>query len=94
MQDQHDRSADSSASADLDDELLRCRMVIVGLFSGAVERDDRATYEDLRRNCLACGDRAPCEADLRGDPTSPVWQRYCPNAAKLNALAAAERVRG
>ena len=91
MQEQYDRPADSSARADLGDELLRCRMVIVGLFSGALERDDSATFEYLRRNCLACGDRAPCEADLRGDPASPFWQRYCPNAAKLNALAASER---
>jgi hypothetical protein len=93
MQDQHDRSADSSARADLGDELLRCRMVIVGLFSGALERDDSATFELLRRNCLACGDRAPCEADLRCDAANPVWQRYCPNAAKLNALAASQRAR-
>ena len=93
MQDQHDRSAESSASADLGDELLRCRMVIVGLFSGALERDDSATFEYLRRNCLACGVRAPCEADLRGDPAGPAWRRYCPNAAKLDALAASERAR-
>ena len=93
MQDLHDRSVESAASADLGDELLRCRMVIVGLFSGALERDDSATFELLRRNCLACGERAPCEADLRGDPVNPVWQRYCPNAAKLNALAASERAR-
>ncbi len=94
MKDQHDRSAESSATADLGDELLRCRMVIIGLFSGALERDDSATFESLRRNCLACGDRAPCEADLRGDPANPAWRRYCPNAAKLTALAVAERARG
>jgi hypothetical protein len=93
MQDQHDRSAESSATADLGDELLRCRMVIVGVFSGALERDDSATFEALQRNCLVCGDRAPCEADLKGDPANPAWQRYCPNAAKLNALAAAARER-
>ena len=91
MQDQHDRSAESSASADLGDELLQCRMVIVGLFSGAVERNDSATFASLQRNCLVCGDRAPCEADLRSDPASPAWRNYCPNAAKLTALAAAEQ---
>jgi len=94
MQDQRVRSAESSAAVDRGDELLRCRMVIVGLFSGALERDDSAAFEELRRNCLACGDRAPCEADLRGDPANPVWRRYCPNAAKLEALVASERVRG
>ena len=93
MQDQHDRLVESS-TADLGDELLRCRMVIVGLFSGAVERDDSATFESLQRNCLACGDRAPCEADLRDDPANPLWQTYCPNAAKLNALAVAGQARG
>jgi hypothetical protein len=94
MQDQHDGSEVSSATADLGDELLRCRMVIVGLFSGAVERDDSATFDLLRRNCLACDDRARCEADLKDDPANPVWRRYCPNAAKLNTLAAAEQARG
>ena len=93
MQDQHDRSVESTATAELGDELLRCRMVIVGLFSGAMERDDGATFELLQRECLACDARAPCEADLRGDPANPVWQRYCPNAAKLNALAASEQAR-
>ncbi len=93
MQDQHDRSVESSVSADQGDELLRCRMVIIGLFSGALERDDSAAFELLRRDCLACGDRAPCEADLSGDPANPVWRRYCPNAAKLDALAVSERAR-
>jgi hypothetical protein len=93
MQDQNDRPTEPPASADLGDELLQSRMVIVGLFSGALERDDSATFELLRRNCLACDDRARCEADLRDDPVNPVWQRYCPNAAKLNALAASERAR-
>ena len=93
MQDRRDRSAESSAMDDLGDELLRCRMVIVGLFSGAMERDDGATFELLQRECLACDARAPCEADLRGDPASADWRRYCPNAAKLEALAASERAR-
>lgn len=90
---QHDRLIESSATPDLGDELLRSRMVIVGLFSGALERDDSATFEELRRNCLACDDRVPCEADLKGDPANPVWQGYCPNAARLNALAAPEQTR-
>jgi len=94
MQDHDDRWAESAATTELGDELLRCRMVIVGLFSGAMERDDSATFDLLRRNCLACDDRARCESDLRDDPANPVWRRYCPNAAKLNTLAASERARG
>ena len=50
MQDQNDRPMEPPASADLGDELLQSRMVIVGLFSGALERDDSATFELLRRN--------------------------------------------
>jgi hypothetical protein len=63
-------------------------MVIVGLFSGALERDDAATFEALKRNCLACADRTPCEADLKRDPVNPVWESYCPNAKALKALVA------
>jgi len=31
---------------------------------------------------------------LRDDPANPLWQTYCPNAAKLNALAVAGQARG
>ncbi len=90
---QQSREPQPSATPDSGDELLQCRMVIVGLFSGALERDDRATYEGLKRSCLACSDRAPCEADLKNDPANPVWETYCPNADKLNALVARGQAR-
>ena len=85
---QRRKAPQQSATPDLGDELLQSRMVVVGLFSGAVERSDSATYDQLRRRCLACDCRGPCEADLRRDPANPAWQAYCPNAATLTAFLA------
>ena len=80
--------AGNAATADLGDELLKCRMSIIGLDFGAVERDYAATIDKLKHNCLACRQRAPCTVDLRRDPTNQVWEAYCPNSEALNALVA------
>lgn len=85
---QRRKALKQSATPDLGDELLQTRMVVVGLFSGAVEREDSAAFDALRCRCLACDCRGPCEADLRRDPASPAWQAYCPNAETLTALLA------
>jgi hypothetical protein len=77
-----------SATPDPGDELLQSRMVVIGLFSGAVARDDGAGFGELNRRCVACDCRGPCEADLRRDPANPVWQAYCPNAEAFTALLA------
>jgi len=85
---QRRKALEHSATPDLGDELLQSRMVVIGLFSGAVERSDSATFNALRRRCLACNCRGPCEKDLRLDPADPAWQAYCPNAPTLTALLA------
>ena len=85
---QRRKTPQQSAAPDLGDELLQSRMVVIGLFSGAVERDDSATFNELRRRCVGCDCRGPCEKDLRFDPVNLAWQAYCPNAKTLNALLA------
>jgi hypothetical protein len=35
---------------------------------------------------IRCDFPRACEEDLRRYPNNPVWQSYCPNAAKLIAL--------
>ena len=83
-----DHSKEQSTADELGDELLRCRMAIVGLHSGAVEREHGATFETLRQHCLGCRDRGPCVMDLKRDPTNQVWEAYCPNSEALYGLVA------
>ena len=47
----------------------------------AIESGD--LFEELNRRCFNCSSQEACAVDLRRDPTSPVWETYCPNAAIL-----------
>ncbi len=71
------------------DELLGCRMAMLGLDLFAVEGGGNVTLEEIMRNCAECGYREACVADLKRDPNDPVWETYCPNAKALVGLAAA-----
>ena len=73
----------SMGSSDEHDDLLDCRMAMLGL--DAIEGDDG--YNEIRRCCRSCGFREACAVDLERDPNNPVWETYCPNAGKLVALA-------
>jgi hypothetical protein len=46
-----------------------------------------STVRELVERCTTCENPDQCEWDLRQDATNPTWQTYCPNAAKLMALA-------
>ena len=67
------------------DELLGCRMAMLGLDLFAVD----GGIEQIMRNCVDCGHREACTADLKRDPNDPVWETYCPNAKALLGLAEA-----
>ena len=73
----------SKASSDAHDDLLDCRMAMLGL--DLIEDDD--AYDEIRRRCTSCGYREACAVDLKRDPNNPVWETYCPNAGRLVALA-------
>jgi hypothetical protein len=64
--------------------LLPRRMAALDL-----DRDTLApsTVRELVERCTTCESPEQCEWDLRQDPTNPAWQAYCPNAARLIALA-------
>jgi hypothetical protein len=66
-------------------DLLDCRTGMLGLDLYAIESDE--VFEHLMRRCLGCRFQDVCAVDLRRDPTSPVWETYCPNAAVLDELA-------
>ena len=74
-----------SRPASLDD-LLGCRMAMLGLDLGAAESSGGELFETITRRCASCDSRQACELDLRRDPNDPVWETYCPNTATLVAL--------
>jgi hypothetical protein len=68
------------------DDLLDCRMAMLGLDLSAVEGYDGAMFKTISQRCTGCYFRKACELDLKRDPNDPVWETYCPNTATLIAL--------
>ena len=71
------------------DELLDCRMAMLGLNLDATKGD--TFNEIIMRRCASCGYREACAVDLKRDPNNPVWETYCPNTGAFVALAEARR---
>lgn len=84
------RSTGKSTTSDDHDDLLECRMAMLGLDFGKTERNESDTFDEIRRRCMSCGYREACAVDLKRDPNSPVWETYCPNSGALIALAQAQ----
>jgi len=61
------------AALDLDRDKLACAKPL--------------TIRELVERCTTCESPEQCAWDLHEDPASPAWQAYCPNAARLMALA-------
>ena len=74
-----------NATYDRQLDLLDCRASMLGFDLYAIESGD--VFEELNRRCFNCSFQEACTVDLRRDPTSPVWETYCPNAAILAELA-------
>ena len=69
-------------------DLLVGRVTALGLDLDAIERSCGGEWsEGIKQRCIRCDFPRACEEDLRRAPNNPVWQSYCPNAAKLVALA-------
>ena len=69
------------------DELLDCRMAMLGVQLNPTERAGHNALKEMMRRCMSCGDREACAVDLERDPNNPVWETYCPNAGMLIELA-------
>lgn len=89
MQTHNPRLTEKFATGDERDELLDCRMAMLGLDLHTIESSERETFDKIRRQCTNCGYREACTADLKRDPNNPVWETYCPNSGILIALAEA-----
>jgi hypothetical protein len=92
MQIHYVRSTGESTTPYDGDDLLQCRMTIVGLDIEAIERDYGETFDKIKRNCMSCRLRTPCAVGLKLDPYNLVWEAYCANSEALNALVALTEV--
>jgi hypothetical protein len=68
------------------DDLLSCRMAMLGLDLSAIESSGGEVFETIKQRCTSCDCREACELDLRRDFNDPVWETYCPNTVTLTAL--------
>jgi hypothetical protein len=75
-------------------DLLYWRMNEIKLDRMEVTRADPQVMRDLQRVCTVCGSRRRCEHELAKNPSDPAWQKYCPNATTLSALAAERAAKG
>jgi hypothetical protein len=92
MEIQYARSTGNFTTPGESEDLLECRMTILGLDIDAIERDYGETLDRIKQRCTSCRVRAPCALELKRDPSSRVWEAYCPNSVTLNALVALTEV--
>jgi hypothetical protein len=69
-------------------DLLYWRMNEIKLDRMEITRADPQVMRDLQRVCTVCGSKRRCEHELTKNPSDPAWEKYCPNATTLSALAA------
>ena len=69
-------------------DLLYWRMNEIKLDRMEITQADAEVMRDLQRVCTVCGSKRWCKHELAKNPPDPAWQKYCPNATTLLALAA------
>ena len=89
MQIRNARSPGKSVKREDHDDLLGCRMAMLGLDLFAIDSRANTALEEIMRQCASCGSREACAVDLKRDPNNPVWETYCPNAKALLGLSEA-----
>ena len=67
---------------------LYWRMNEIKLDREGITQADPQVMRDLQRVCTVCGSKRRCAHELAKNPSDPAWQKYCPNATTLRALAA------
>jgi hypothetical protein len=74
-------------------DLLYWRMNEIKLDRKEITQADPQVMRDLQRVCTVCGSKRRCKHELAKNPSDPAWQKYCPNATTLSALAAERSAR-
>jgi len=74
-------------------DLLYWRMNEIKLDRKEITHADPQVMRDLQRVCTVCGSKRRCEHELAKNPSDPAWEKYCPNATTLSALAAERAAR-
>jgi hypothetical protein len=74
-------------------DLLYWRMNEIALDRNEITQAHPQVMRDLQRVCTVCGSKRRCEHGLAKNPSDPTWQKYCPNATTLSALAAERTAR-
>jgi hypothetical protein len=74
-------------------DLLYWRMNEIKLDRKEVTQAEPQVMRDLQPVCTVCGSKRRCEHQLANNPSDPAWQKYCPNATTLWALAAERATR-
>jgi hypothetical protein len=69
-------------------DLLKRRLVELGLDTAGIRRTEPQVLQDLQRVCTLCTSGRVCAHDLASKPSDPVWRDYCPNTMTLDALTA------
>jgi hypothetical protein len=69
-------------------DLLYWRMNEIKLDRIEIAHTDAQVMRDLQRVCTVCGSKRRCQHALANNPSDSAWQKYCPNATTLLALAA------
>jgi hypothetical protein len=67
-------------------DLLLMRMEALQLEPDEVRRIEPDVFAELAGACAKCKSKDRCKQDL--GPVERDWERYCPNAGTLSALAA------
>jgi hypothetical protein len=68
-------------------QLLPRRLAALELDADKLACSNPRTVRELVERCTTCESPEQCAWDLREDPANSAWQAYCPNAARLMALA-------
>jgi Family of unknown function (DUF6455) len=75
-------------------QLLPRRLAVLDLDADKLACGKPSTVRELVERCTTCESPEQCAWDLREDPANPAWQSYCPNAARLMALAKETSLQG
>lgn len=71
---------------DLAKLLLPERLAQEGVRPLAVQAEWPSVWKDLQRVCALCEHTEVCQRDLRIEPDSNEWHRYCPNEGTIKSL--------